>query len=116
MKLINATPHKLEIYNEQREHLLTLEPSGAIARCKVDRCLHLEIDRGTDHEAISVYSTKFGALEGLPEPKYGEVIFVASMVAAQAAKSLGRTDVVSPGELLRNEQGQPIGCIGLSLP
>ena len=37
-----------------------------------------------------------------------------SALAAQAAKAAGRTDVLAPGPLVRNEQGQPIGCQGLS--
>lgn len=47
---------------------------------------------------------------GLPEPEAGTVLIASAMVA----DAVRRPDVMSPGELVRNEAGQPIGCKGLT--
>ena len=53
-----------------------------------------------------------GDVTGLPAPAAGVVFIVAGMVAAHPSVA-GRADVVSPGPLVRDESGRPIGCRGL---
>lgn len=103
MSIINLTPHKINIYNEQRELVQSI-PSSGVARCTVEKKLIMKIG------LIDLYETIFGEVEGLP-PFDGDVIIIVSMLARQASK---RGDLVSPGELLRDDNGYPIGCIGLS--
>ena len=105
--LINVTPHVLNIHFG--EEVETLPPSGSVARCQVTETLVEEIN------GIPVYETEFGELSDLPDPAPG-VVYVASMVVAKAAIKAGRTDVRSPGSLLRDADGKPLGCKGLSLP
>ena len=57
---------------------------------------------------IDLIEKVFGDLEGLPEPQDG-VVYYVSAIAAQAAKALGRTDIVLGGDSVRNEKGQIIG-------
>ncbi len=102
MKTINLTPHNLAIHNGEGE-VTEIAPSGIVARVAATKSQTGCID------GIPVFKTAFGEIQDLPEAKEG-VIYVTSLLVAQATK---RADVFSPGELLRNEQGQPIGCLGL---
>lgn len=103
MKLINLTLHNLTIHNGEGEST-TIAPSGIVARVAAEKentgCI----------DGIPVFKTSFGEIQDIPEAQEG-VIYVASLLVAQAAK---RADVFSPGELLRDEAGQPVGCLGLA--
>lgn len=55
---------------------------------------------------------EFGAVEDLPPVVEGTIYVVSRMVITACPD---RRDFVSPGPLLRNEAGQPIGAIGLSI-
>lgn len=108
--IINLTPHKIVVVGEDGTVLAEIAPSGSVARVATSRTEIGSIDGG-DGVTIPIYSTAFGAVEGLPAPEAG-TIFVVSALVAGAAK--GREDVVSPGELVRGADGQPIGCRGFS--
>ena len=103
MKLINLTPHTITIHNGEGE-TTQIAPSGIVARVAAEKKETGCID------GIPVFKTAFGEIQDLPEAKEG-VIYITSLLVAQAAK---RADVFSPGELLRDEAGQPIGCLGLA--
>lgn len=105
--LVNLTPHMLNIACEDGE-FFKLEPSGKVARVSVENKPHLDVLAGD----VSIPTTLpvFGEIEDLPEPQDG-IIYVTSMLVAARAQ---RVDVLSPGELIRDEGGKPIGCRGLS--
>ena len=105
--LVNLTPHTLNIECENGE-FVKIEPSGEVARVSVENSPHLSVSAGS----LSIPTTLpvFGEIESLPEPEDG-VIFITSMLVASRAQ---RVDVLSPGELIRDEDGKPIGCRGLS--
>ena len=109
MKYINLTPHKLDIINDAGLAPTTevVQPSGSVAR--VTETLEPEFD---DYR-IRWYRPTYGEVVGLPEPRDGVVYIVSGMVLA-AIK--GRDDVMSPGALVRDEDGRVIGCRGLKLP
>lgn len=125
MGLVNVTPHEITILDEDRRTVLvTLPPSGQVARCAVTRALVGGVplegvylvgahDPRSPWVEVPVFTSTFGELQGLPDPQPG-VIYVCSLVAHQAAVAAGRTDTVSPGELVRGPDGQPVGCVGLS--
>ena len=100
---INLTPHALNVRKADGT-FLELPPSGMVARRSVERVVVGEID------GITVYATKFGELEGLPEPAEG-TIYIVSALAAQAC--VDRTDVLVPGEAIRDKAGRIVGCNGL---
>lgn len=60
---------------------------------------------------MPIFNTFPGDLEGLPARKKHVVYVVSGHVRAAVPE---RTDVYQPGELLRNDKGQVVGCIGLS--
>jgi hypothetical protein len=104
MKFINCTHHVLNIIANDGE-VITVPPSGQVARVSTVRKQVMSIGN------IPVFSVEFGKVENLPEPE-PETVFVVSALVAQRVPE--REDVFSPGELVRDESGQPIGCKGLS--
>lgn len=104
MNIVNLTPHTINIFNTVQEQVLSV-PSSGQARCAVQ-----EKQTGSIGEVL-LFETTFGDVDGLPEPQDG-TIFIVSLLVRQAMPE--RKDLYSPGKLLRNEQGQPIGCVGLS--
>lgn len=102
--LVNLTPHVLNIHTPSG--VVVVPPSGTIARCQAITSPMGEVD------GVPVVSTGFGPVVGLPGPVPGTTYVVSGLVASAAR----REDVLSPGELVRNEAGQPIGCRGLSRP
>lgn len=104
MKLVNLTPHEINIVREDGSKILDVPTSGIVARAD-ERRTSVDI-AGLD---ISVSEITYGAVE-MPEPEPG-VIYIVSALAAQQLPN--RQDILIPGPLKR-EKGQPIGCVGLS--
>jgi len=100
MQFINLTSHDI---NEVTTGL-TIPASGRIARVKSSTI------KVAEHKQVPIYSSTFGAIEGLPEPQ-PNTIYIVSALALHAVPA-NRQDVVSPGSLQRNPAGQPIGCCG----
>ena len=100
MKFVNLTPHEIfEVGSGLRI------PSTGLARVKAVT-KKVSIINGVD-----IYRSEFeGALEGLPKARKG-VIYIVSALALNAVPA-DRTDVVAPGNLVRDPQGQPVGCQG----
>ncbi len=105
VEIVNLTPHEITLVREDGE-VMKIPPSGQVARVKVEQEVVNEIN------GISIVRTKFGDIEGLPEPQDGKIFIVSSLVA-QAAAKLGRTDVVapdtSPQGVIRDENGRIVG-------
>lgn len=53
-------------------------------------------------------------IEGLPEEVPGRVVIVSD-ITYQAAKPLGRKDLVKVGPAVRDDSGRIIGCQGLAI-
>lgn len=58
--------------------------------------------------------TSFGEVTGLPVAKEGTILVVSGLVASAIGGQ--RSDVFSPGALIRDDSGRPIGCQGLTQP
>jgi hypothetical protein len=105
VRIVNCTPHKISIQKEDGQ-FLTVPPSGTIARVTAKNSVAERLN------GFIVYNTEFGEVENLPDPQEG-VIYLVSRVLLNALQG-SRSDCFSPGNLLRDENGQPIGCQGLS--
>jgi hypothetical protein len=103
--LKNLTPHKLNIVTEY-DNVIELEPSGVVARVSTTRT---KIDQVGE---IGLFLTTYGKTMDLPEPEEDTIYIVSLLVKSANPK---RLDLASPGELVRNEKGEVIGCKGLSL-
>ncbi len=100
MPFINLTPHDI---NEVTTGLTI--PSKGVARVRSATRIVGIVDN------INIYQSVFdGTIENLPDPVPG-TIYIVSALALNAVPAY-RTDVVAPGNLIRNEQGQAIGCQG----
>lgn len=103
MKFINLTPHEINVLEGNEAGIYTnIEPSGSIARIATKQ----RVARLINNHPI--YITEYGDIENLPDPLIGVMYITSGLVASRAKRS----DVVSPGKLVRNEKGIPIGCIG----
>ena len=100
-EIINLTPHAVNIINEEGEIALAI-PSTGMARCAV------QSETVGDVDGIPVNKTSYGEVNGLPDPSEG-TMYVVSMLVAQALKG-ERDDLVYPGELVRDEGGNIVGC------
>jgi hypothetical protein len=109
MQLVNLTPHALTI-EALDGSTLTLPPSGTVARLRVERrtCTPLEIDG----RSIGLSSPTLMGPVNLPTPEQAPGnIYIVSTLVADAVK---RADVMSPGELMRDNDGRPLRCRGLN--
>jgi len=127
-KVVNLTPHSINFilpYNIEigqdelgtpeyvtEERSYSLPPSGTVARCNVDREKKDKIIDEIDgwEITIPVTKTRFGEVEGLPEPQEGTIYIVSNLVA-QAVPD--REDVFFPDDIVRDSQGNIIGCRAL---
>ena len=104
MNFVNLTPHALNIIQEDGS-VYTLPASGQVARVDAKRTVAYVMD------GIEIFETVFGEVTGLPEPDYNNIYIVSAMVAQRCKH---RADLYSPGELVRNDAGQVVGCRGLT--
>lgn len=102
---VNLTPHVVTFFDTAGNVILTVEPSGQVARCSVTR------EQVGDINGIPINKTQFGKVENLPEPQEG-TIYIVSSLTAQAVPE--REDVFITDDAVRDEQGRIIGCRALA--
>ena len=105
MRIINLTPHSVTFVDDAGNTVLTVDPSGQVARCSVVR------EKVGTIAGIPVNKSRFGKVENLPEPQEG-TIYIVSSLAAQAVPE--REDVFITDDAVRDEQGRIIGCRALA--
>lgn len=100
MKIINLTPHAVTIGDR------TIQPSGTVARVS---------QRNTpvgDFDGIPLVVGTYGDTVGLPDQQEG-VFFIVSALLRVANPN--RRDIGSPADLVRNAEGQIVGCLALEV-
>ena len=105
MTIINLTPHAINFLDGDNRPIMTVEPSGTIARAKQTRTLHGTV------AGIPVNQCAYGTVQGLPEPAK-ETIYVVSSITAQACPE--RADVYIVDDSVRDETGRIIGVRALA--
>ena len=110
-ELVNMTPHPVTVYQmDGATPVVTVPSSGMVRVAETVRVCRegegevalVDIERDPDH------------IEGLPG--YNEDRFViVSDLAYQAAKPLGRDDLLRPGPAVRDGTGRIVGCKGLAI-
>ena len=108
MKLKNFTPHNVVIVMNETKIVI---PSDGIARVTETKTATPSID--VDGVVIETFVSAFGEVENLPPQEDGVMVIVSAMAAA-AAKD--RNDLLVPGELVRDNDGNIIGCKSLRRP
>ena len=104
MQIKNCTPHTLIVHLADGT-ATTLEPSGTVPRVATIT------EQAEPLGDIPVVVSRKGEITGLPDPEPNVFLVVSQIVAAACD---GRSDVLFPGELIRDESGRPIGCRGLA--
>lgn len=108
-KLVNLTPHIINICNEEGAIISSIESSG-VARVATTSTVIGDIN------GVPVVKNVFGNVTGLPEPEAGTV-FIVSMIVKSAVPH--RDDVVvpdtSPSSVVRDSGGNIIGVKRFSL-
>jgi hypothetical protein len=99
MAFVNLTPHPIVIVDGP-----TVPPSGTVARV-TSSSINVRIIDGVAFSRVS-----FGEVVGLPDPVPGDTFIVSAMVRSAVPH---RDDVASPGDLVRDDAGNVIGCRGL---
>ena len=106
--IVNLTPHVICIMGDNGNRIAKFESEG-IARADSSETVvgHLN--------GIPVVEMTYGDPVGLPDPT-DDTAYIVSMLTIQAAVQVGRTtsDLYTTADLVRNEQGQIIGCRKLS--
>jgi len=110
IKLVNLTSHAVTIFNEQNEIIITIPPSGQMARCDATRKIIDEIELTDCCCRIPITQRTLGGLTELPKPEAG-TLYIVSLNAAKAAKLIGRiNDIVVPDDTVRDDTGRVLGC------
>ena len=105
--MLNRTEHEVKIFNTigvETPDMVLEQYHGEPIRVS---CESRKVDT---IEGVDIYENIYGEVTGLPEYEEG-VYYVVSAMVRQALPN--RKDLLSPGQLIRNEQGQPVGCLGL---
>lgn len=109
--LVNLTPHAITIVSDGGNSV-TVPPSGEVARVTTTT------RRLGSSGGVQFFAQETGETTGLPPEVPSEhgghlrVFIVSSLVRLAHPE---RRDLASPGELIRDKSGQPIGCRGLIL-
>ena len=104
MNFVNLTPHTIKVVDGEGNIVISVPASGNIARVTVSNQLVETVD------GVEIYRAVMGAVVGIPEVA-SDTIYIVSMVVRQEVPN--RSDVASPGELVRDGSGNPVGCRGL---
>lgn len=105
MTIENWTPHRITVVRTDSGADLVLEPAGPAPRLTTTR-----EDLGV-LDGVPMVRATMGDVTGLPAERPGVILVVSAMVAEAAPE---RADLACPGELIRDDAGQVVGCRGLA--
>lgn len=105
--MLNRTEHKVTIFNTIGVNTPDMVLEKYVGEPIRVSCESRKVDVV---EGVDIYENIYGEVTGLPEYEEG-VYYVVSAMVRQALPH--RKDLLSPGQLIRNEAGQPVGCLGL---
>lgn len=125
MNIINLTPHALNI-RQNDGSFLKVPPSGKVVRVE---CKRAKVD---EEQGISLYAPVYGDIEGaegIEMKGEEEYLLITSAIAKIPLRDYLFEEVdgayedgpppyyrvASPGELIRNDSGEVVGCNGLDL-
>lgn len=109
MQAVNLTPHLVTIVDGEGEALVSIPPSGTVARAASERRVVGTVD--VEGTTVPVTETVFGDVSGLPDPQDGTV-YIVSRIVADAAPH--RTDLYGVDDTARDEDGKIVGARALT--
>jgi hypothetical protein len=93
---VNLTPHHINMPNGR-----VIAPVGHAARCTEESYPVGVVD------GCEIIVRRYGEVHNIPEPKPGTYYIVSHMARVACPD---RADLVSPGDLTRDEAGRVVGC------
>ena len=103
-KIINKTPHNVNIVDESGQIVKVFEKSESVIRLSMKTVLDNPI------AGIPTSRTTFGNPEELPKFKKGIFYIVSQLIKNSFPE---RTDFLVPAEMMRDKNNQIIGCKSL---
>lgn len=88
MNFVNLTPHVVNVVDNDGNTVLSVVPSGTVARVNAQTTVVSNIG------GVDVVRTTFGDVDGLPVPQ-DDTVYIVSTLVLQALNGT-RTDVVAP--------------------
>ena len=108
-KIINLTPHSINVIGEDNSVAITIEASGNVARCS--QTIDIVDTINVNNIAIPVSSSSYGEVVDLPAPQ-DDTYYIVSRLVMSACPN--RQDLLVPNDLVRDEAGRVIGCRSLA--
>ena len=110
-ELVNMTPHPVTVFDMDGVTPTVTVPSSGMVR--VAETVETVSDGEGQVPLVEIVRDP-DKIEGLPAWALGRYVIVSDL-AYQAAKTLGRDDLLRPGPAVRDETGRIIGCKGLAI-
>lgn len=104
VKFVNLTPHTLNVVDRNGK-VHNIEPSGLVARVETNK-----LNVGST-EGFNLMVETTGKVVDMPDSEWLTLYIVSRVVAAELKE---RTDVLVPGDFIRDEAGNILGCKGFS--
>lgn len=111
VKIVNLTPHAINLVGQDGTQIAVFQPSGNIARCTTTKTVVSTVAVGDT--TVNVNRTVFGDVTGLPDCA-PNTIFIVSTIIAQALKDV-RNDLIIVDNTVRDDKGQIIGCTSFGI-
>ena len=108
-KIINLTPHSINVIGDDNSVAITIEASGNVARCS--QTIDIVDTINVNNIAIPVSSSSYGEVVDLPAPQDNTYYIVSRLVMSACPN---RQDLLVPNDLVRDEAGRVIGCRSLA--
>lgn len=108
MEIVNLTPHDITEVDTGR----VFPRSGYVARVQEERKLYGTV------QGIQIYTNTCGSVEGIPEGFPSDTIFIVSKMVKDAVNGMEnppKYTFISPGSLVRDDKGMPVGCKGFAI-
>lgn len=108
---MNSTPHAINFYDFEGHPVLTVEPSGTVARAEARHIIVGTLEVVAAEASIPISKVEYGKVFNLPEPEEG-TIYIVSSITAQACPE--REDVFITDGSIRDAEGHIVGCTGVA--
>ena len=108
-KIINLTPHSVNVVGDDNSVVITLEASGNVARCS--QTINIVGNITVNNVAIPISSSSYGEVVDLPAPQDNTYNIVSRLVMSACPN---RQDLLVPNDLVRDDAGRVIGCRSLA--
>ena len=105
-RVVNVTPHTIDIVDADGEVIVSYPASGRVARCRMDFTASGDLLPG-----VSVGVMRYGCVDGLPTPEPSVRFIVSTMVMLAAPD---RDDLLVVADEVRDDAGRVVGCRSLA--